>query len=342
MNFLAPFINYFGKFTKKFDSLSFLNKILLCYIVISIPFLYFHEKHLPFFAVSLLISTTLIVSISTFLISIQIIKFIFKNEFNLFYEFGFVFFSVWLIKLFGFLDNQAGIIFLFFVIVIFLFFRFIRLKLYYQILLIGIFIFINGLLTFKYLQYSEIFLFNKSLESKYQNEAKDFTNWKFDEKTRMLSNEDIPLKLKLPTEFVFHNPKDLEIKEKTGTGQVAGILSSSADPNRYPLIRLFYVEPLINIEPAAIKEEVFNILNFEKTKGNIEEIKLLGEHIFEEKKWTGNFWTFYDIIRPRYSKTGFYVYTLKDGSSIVISIMENLVEGKYHEATIEEILSSIE
>lgn len=342
MNFLAPCINYFGKFTKKFDSLSFLNKILLSYISISIPFLYYHEKHLPIFAVLLLISTTLIISISTFLISIQIIKFLFKNEFNVLYEAIFVIISIWIIKLFGFLENQAGVIFLFFVMLIFLFFRFIRLKLYYQILLFGISIFINGLLSFKYLQYSEIFLFNKSLESKYQNETKDFTNWKFDEATRILSNEDIPLKIKLPTEYIFHNPKDLQIKEKTGTGQVAGILSSSPDPNRYPLVRFFYVEPLINIEPSAVKEEVFNILNFEKTQGNIEEIKLLGDHIFEPKKWQGTFWTFYDIIRPRYSKTGFYIYTLKDGSSIVISITENLVEGKYHEDSIVEILSSIE
>ena len=73
----------------------------------------------------------------------------------------------------------------------------------------------------------------------------------------------------------------------------------------------------------------------------MEEIKNLGEHPHSEKKWQGNFWTFYDILRPRYSKTGFYIYPLKDGSYLIIDITENLVENQFHENEIEEIIKSI-
>lgn len=329
-----------GKLTKKFDSLSFLQKILFAYVSISIPFLFYHEKHLPFFAVFILILSTLFISILTFLVFIQILKFLFKNEFHPIYEILYFGIGIYIVYLFGFLDNQAGIIFLFFLGSIFMFYRILKLRVYYQIILIGVSIFINGLLSFKYLQYSEIFIFNKSLESKYANEKKDFSNWELDEKTNIATNKDIPISILKPEGFYFHNPKDLKQDETTGTGQILGIITDSIKVNSYPQIRLFYIEPLVNVDLSTLKEEFENILNFEKNQGSLEEIKYLAEHEFE-KKWKGHFWTFYDIIRPRYSKTGFYLINLKDGSSIILAITENLVEKEFHEEKINEMLKSI-
>ncbi|HNH57806.1 MAG TPA: hypothetical protein PK153_23600, partial [Leptospiraceae bacterium] len=80
----------------------------------------------------------------------------------------------------------------------------------------------------------------------------------------------------------------------------------------------------------------------EKHQGNMEEIKNLGERLHPERKWQGNFWTFYDIIRPRYSKTGFYIYPLKEGSYLILDITENLVDKQFHENEIEEIITSIQ
>lgn len=284
----------------------------------------------------------MVVSLLTFLLSILTLKYLFKKDFVFWQEILYLGVMIGTVYSFGFFDNQAGIIFLIFVMLFFLFYRMIRGVVYYRIILVGMALFVNGLLTFKYLQFSEMYLFNRSFQDKYETNEKDLTNWEFDEKTRTLKNEIIPITLTLPKDYFFHNPKDLKMKEKTGSGQIAGILSTGeTNPNRYPLLRLFYVPEFIKVDPATIKEEYSSILEFEKHQGNMEEIKNLGEHLFPGKKWQGNFWTFYDILRPRYSKTGFYIYPLKDGSYLIIDITENLVENQFHENEIEEIIKSI-
>lgn len=343
MKSLTFLTNIFGRVSKKYNSLSFLWKIICIYTLLAIPFLYNHEDHLPFFVILILITTTLIVSLLTFFLSILALKHLFKKDFILWQELLFLATIVGTVYGFGFFENQAGIIFLVFVLLFFFFYRIIRAVVYYRILLVAMTIFVNGLLTFKYLQFSEIYLFNRSFENKYDTQEKDLTQWSYDEPTRTLKNESLSLSLKLPKDYFFHNPKTLTMKEKTGSGQIAGILSSAeTDPNRYPLVRLFFIPQLIKVDPNTIKEEYISILDFEKHQGNREEIKNLGEHLHPEKKWQGNFWTFYDIIRPRYSKTGFYIYPLKDESYMIIDITENLIENQFHENEIEEILKSIQ
>jgi hypothetical protein len=342
MKSLVPVTKYIGNVLKKYDSLKFVYKILLWYISLSIPFLAYHEKHLPIWVIIVLCISSLSISLLTFLLSLNLLKFLFKNEFNPFYEISFFTFGILTSHYFGFLSNEAGILFLFFVVLFFIAFRLLQLRVYYRIILIGVTIFLNGLFSFKFLQYSEIYLFNRNLNSKYQVGAKDFSNWKNEKSSPVYTNEEIPLEFTLPEEFSFHNPKNLELKEKTGTGHMAGIISSSQnDPNRYPLIRIFYIEKFVNLESNVLKEEFDSILEFEKTQGNMEEIRFLGNHTHPTKKWSGNFWTFYDIIRPRYSKIGYYLIPQEDGSTILINIIENLVENKYHEEKIEEILNSI-
>lgn len=335
--------NIFGRVLKKYYSLSFLWKIISAYTLLAIPFLYIHESHLPWFVILILIVTTLIVSNSTLFGSILVLKRLFQKDFIIWQEAIYVVSVLLTVYAFGFFENQAGVIFLFFVLLFFLFYRAVRAVVYYRIILVGMAIFVNGLLTFKYLQFSEVYLFNRSIQTKYNTHEKDLTEWKYTEETRILQNDTIGLSLKLPKEYFFHNPKDLKMTEKTGTGQIAGILSSSqTDPNRYPLIRLFWVPEYIKVDPSTIQEEYSSILDFEKHQGNMEEIKNLGEKNHPERKWQGNFWTFYDVIRPRYSKTGFYIFPLKEGSFLIIDITENLVENQFHEKDIEEALMSIQ
>jgi hypothetical protein len=342
MKSLTFLTNIFGRLSKKYNSLSFLWKIICIYTILAIPFLYNHESHLPFLVILVLIFTTLIVSLITFFLSILTLKHMFKKDFVFWQELLYLSIIIGTVYAFGFFDNQAGVIFLVFVLLFFLFYRMVRGVVYYRIILVGMALFVNGLLTFKYLQFSEIYLFNRSFQNKYETKDKDLTNWSFDDKSKILKNEVLRISLKLPKDYFFHNPKDLQMKEKTGTGQIAGILSTGeTNPNRYPLVRLFFVPEFIRVEPATIQEEYNSILDFEKHQGNMEEIKNLGAHQHPEKKWQGNFWTFYDILRPRYSKTGFYIYPLKDGSFLIIDITENLVENQFHENEIEEILKSI-
>ena len=308
MKSLTFLTNIFGRVIKKYNSLSFLQKIICIYTVLAIPFLYNHESHLPILVILILIITTLIVSLLTFFVSILILKRMFRKDFVFWQEILFLSVVLTIVYLFGFFDNEAGVIFLVFISLFFLFYRMVRAVVYYRIILVGMALFVNGLLTFKYLQFSEMYLFNRSFQDKYETNEKDLTQWDYDEKTRTLKNELIPITLYLPKDYFFYNPKDLKMKEKTGTGQVAGILSTGeTNPNRYPLVRLFYVPKFIRVEASTIQEEYNSILEFEKHQGNMEEIKNLGEHTYPEKKWQGNFWTFYDILRPRYSKTGFYI-----------------------------------
>lgn len=342
MKSLTFLTNIFGRVSKKYNSLSFLWKIICVYTLLAIPFLYYHESHLPILVIFILIVTTLVVSLLTFVLSMLTLKYMFRKDFVFWQEVLYLAVVIGTVYAFGFLDNQAGVIFLVFVLLFFLFYRMIQGVVYYRIILVGMALFVNGLLTFKYLQFSEIYLFNRSFQDKYDSSERDFTQWEYDEKTRTLKNEQVPITLSLPKDYFFHNPKDLTMKEKTGSGQIVGILSTGeTNPNRYPLLRLFYVPELIRVDIATIKEEYNSILEFEKHQGNMEEIKNLGEHQHSDKKWQGNFWTFYDILRPRYSKTGFYIYPLKDGSYLIIDITENLVENQFHENEIEEIIKSI-
>ncbi|HNH58128.1 MAG TPA: hypothetical protein PK153_25220, partial [Leptospiraceae bacterium] len=254
-------INIFGRVSKKYNSLSFLTKIISIYTLLAIPFLYAHESHLPWFVILILILTTLFVSLSTLFLSILILKKLFQKDFILWQEALYTVSVILIVYSFGFFENQAGVIFLLFVLLFFLFYRAVRVVVYYRIILVGMAIFVNGLLTFKYLQFSEIYLFNRSIQTKYNEHEMDLSQWSFSEETRILKNETLRLTLKLPKDFFFHNPKDLKMKEKTGTGQIAGILSSSqVDPNRYPLVRIFFVPEFIKVDSTTIREEYSSLI----------------------------------------------------------------------------------
>ncbi|ASV09426.1 hypothetical protein B2G50_13445 [Leptospira interrogans serovar Canicola] len=106
----------------------------------------------------------------------------------------------------------------------------------------------GGLLSFKILQQGEILTSYFLLKPTW--EQKELTNWEYNLESRVLRNSNIQIQLSLPEDFYFHNPKNLTLKDQTGTGQIAGIISSSeTDPNRYPSIRIFnFPEPFLEID----------------------------------------------------------------------------------------------
>jgi hypothetical protein len=181
-----------------------------------------------------------------------------------------------------------------------------------------------------------------SLKDRYGSEELDLSKWEFNDQTRNLSNSTIKLELTIPEGLNFHNPKDLKMREKTGSGQIAGIISfSNTNPNSYPYIRIFYIPQFVKVDISTIREEYLRVMEFEKNQGEIEEIRELGERTFQTKNWKGNFWTFYDILRPRYSKRGFYIVEREDGTSLVLDLCENLVKGQEHEDIIKNLLESV-
>ncbi|NUM41760.1 MAG: hypothetical protein HUU45_09040, partial [Leptospiraceae bacterium] len=202
-----------------------MKKISIVYLFIVFIFIFYHESHLPWFIILLLAFSTLIFTLLLFLFGYGLFRFLFGNKGNLFFEI--LFLSVLSVVLYtlGFLEYSGGNLFLLIVIAIAFFFKFTNSILYYRISLIGLSILSVGLVTFYYLQANEKFLFYYFNQSKYGEIEKDFTKWKFNESTKELSNSEIPIKFKLPESFQFYNPKDLDLKEKTGAGQIAGIIS---------------------------------------------------------------------------------------------------------------------
>lgn len=204
-------------------------------------------------------------------------------------------------------------------------------------------ILLNGLLSFQFLSRGEIYLFHSMFRDKYGEESKEFSSWENDEENRILKNEKIPLEIKIPEGLYFHPPSTFDLENKTGSGEIAGIISSSPnDPNLYPLVRIFVIGGYQRIEKEKVKEEYEQILQFESQRGEIDTIEFLTEHTPENKTgWEGIFWSFFDLNRPHYCKTGFYFLNKHNGNYVILDIRENLIQSSFHEESIQLIIDSL-
>ncbi|MEM7184360.1 MAG: hypothetical protein AAF518_25910, partial [Spirochaetota bacterium] len=243
----------------------------------------------------------------------------------------------------GFLDYQANLIFLFFVLLLTLIFRFANLFIYFQIAISGLLILCNALTTFKVLQMGEIVLFQQQMSSHNDKQQSQLLDWTYDKKNRILANPKLPLYAKLPKDFFFHNPKDLKMKNRSGVGQLLAVFSigDKRNPNLYPYVRLFlFTKPNVtSIEQLNVEFQAY--LKLLQNQGDISEIRKLESRTHPKTKWAGSFWTFYDRLRPRYSKIGYYIMKTNDGKVFLIEIMDNLLKNRYHSRPIETILGSL-
>ncbi|RHX92212.1 hypothetical protein [Leptospira stimsonii] len=344
----------------KLQELSFLRKLFLIYSTVGISFLVLHESHLPlFFIIILVFGAYVVATCFFFLISFAFGKLL-KEESIKQYQIGpdsaktidttrivlnpitetIVFVAcILLLLLTDFYSNRSGIFFIAVYSCVGLAFRFLESTVFYRIFLLGLLVLVGGLLSFKTLQKAEIL--TSYILFKPNWEEKELTNWSYDSESKVVKNEDIKVQLTLPEDFYFHNPKNLTLKDQTGTGQIAGIISSSeTDPNRYPSIRIFYFpEPFLEID--KIKPEFQKFLDLAINQGDMVEVHELGEENFE-KRMDGVFWTYYDNLRPRYAKTGFFISSGdKLPDSLLFHISESLVKGRQHEESVEKILQSV-
>lgn len=280
-----------------------------------------------------------------FFFSIKVYSQILKHGFHPIYEFIIIVTLLIALGISGFWENSGGRLFVFMFAFLSFILRFAKAKLYYSLSLLAMVLLANGLLSFVFLQKIEVFTAYKLFQSRFQFTEVDLSDWKMDEEKRILTNRSIPIQLKLPENLFFHNPNDLGLKEKTGAGQIAGILSSSLqDPNSYPFIRIFFFPVYVPVDDQAIKDEVVKYIQFQEKQGELEEVNEIQpnrEFRFLERIPKNAFWTFYDILRPRYAKTGYYFLESKTGSKVLLHITENLEKGKYHEPVIQDVLDSI-
>lgn len=332
-----------GKVSKKYYELSFFKKTLFGYFFASLLFFYFHEDHLPLGIIFLLVVPVSLGSLIFAALELQILAVVIRNEERIWPEMLFLLFSLCTVFFTGLLENRAGWVFLFFASAIYIFSVTLKQKLLRQILLLGLSLFICGIISFKGLQSMEFYVFKYNHQKKYNSIEIDLSAWKKDEAKRVFTHPEIPLKLELPEGFFFHNPKNLSSKDETGTGQIAGIISpSEKDTTPYPNIRIFLVSSLVNLSDENLKTEYQEFLDFQVKQGEIESLSFEKENINEPQKWKGQFWKFYDILRPRDARSGYYLIPLGTGNKLILDIRENLTQDKeFHSKEISQILEKI-
>ncbi len=319
--------------------------LVALYSILALPFLIWHERHLPLSLIFLLTLLSLSFSAILFFLSLHFYSKILEHGFHPLYE-GIViagFLSA--LSITGFLENNAGRIFLILFSLLTFFIRFARLKLYYSLCMLAMLFLANGMLSFYILQRFEILTSYHLFKSRFQFHEVDLSDWKWQEESRTLTNRSIPIQLRVPEGMFFHDPRNLRIKEKTGIGQIAGILAySEKDPNSYPYVRVFFFPVYVAVSPSQIREEMIRFNEFLIRQGEIEDVNEIQpnrEFLFRGKIPPNAFWTFYDILRPRFSKTGYYLLESVTGSRILLHITENLEKGAYHEPVVQEILDSL-
>lgn len=322
----------------RFEKIHFSNKLIILYLATSFLFIIIHERHLNSFIILLLAVSAFILSGILITFTLYIIREV-LNKNNSLVETGAVLLITIALYFTGFIQHKSGVIFLFFVYAIILIFKLTGLTLYFKTSMIGLLIMANSILTFSFLQFSEVFSVYQINKNRYGKIAEQLETWDFDKNTRKLTNEALGIELSLPKEMYFFQPKDLDLNNKTGAGNILlSISSSDKNPSRYPYIRLFYLT--LSMDNNQVNQEFRSYLDILTGRKDIEELKELADHNLLEKNWNGRFWIYYDNIQPRYARTGYYLVTLNSGK-LLIQITENLLKDKYHEDTVADILKSI-
>ncbi len=335
----------FGKqarfFFFNFFRQSLLRSFLIAYSVVSIPFFVYHEFHLPFHYIFILTLLTWIVGVSLLVASALLLQSYWKNPFHPLIEMisvSFFILALWLSEVFLF---RAGRVFLFMLSSLLFFVRFLKIETFAKLALAGLLISGNGIITFRAMQGFEILASYILYKNKYPFPETKANEW-VQKENGFYWNPAISIGFTLPEEGYFFRPEDLGLADKTGIGQLAGVIGSSdSDPNRYPSVRIFFLPSFIKFSKEEADREMFEYLKTKVSKQEIEDLQeiTVKEEIFENVGY--RFWTFYDSLRPRFAKTGYILVETPNSDSVLLQITENLEKGKDHEPWMESLLGSI-
>ena len=249
-----------------------------------------------------------------------IFEYVLKFYYNIYFEFLFT--SIVFISFYLFEFN----LFLIFLIIVYLFFRIKRLYFYSKIVLFSFFTYIYIFFTFQLINISEVYLSNYFLSnSKNQFYVKN---------NKIIRSKNYLTEFRIPKNLYFHPLYKLKkIDHNFKIGSLKFILSSSeVDTTFYPLIKVFKVDKSSSFNTRKIEDFFLLYLDSLKENDLIDELQKI-----KSKNSKIQFWTFYDKIRPRYSKIGFVLYENK-GELYFIQIIENLKLNQEHETVIKEFL----
>ncbi|WP_167881436.1 hypothetical protein [Leptospira biflexa] len=338
---LSKIKNQASGFFSKFFSPSTTRNLLLLYTLLVVPFFIYHESHLPWHYIFVLCFVSLFVGIIITYASLYLIQLYWKETFHPLIEIGVLvlfIFALWLAEVLIF---EAGIVFLVIFITITFFIRILQITEYARLILAFCLVVSNALISFKSLQGAEIFSAYLLFKNKYQIEEKDLNKWTLTNNNQYW-NEELQFGFTLPEGMFFYKPEDLTLENKTGVGQIAGLLSfSDHDAERYPFVRIFYFPDYVGFEKNQAIQEFSEFLQIQVSKGDIEDLQEIQQTEVEDFILVSKFWTFYDLMRPRYSKTGFMILENSNHDKLLLHITENLEKGEIHEQVIREFLASI-
>ncbi|MBM9590509.1 hypothetical protein JWG41_08660 [Leptospira sp. 201903075] len=317
------------------------RNLLTLYALIAIPFFIYHESHLPWHYISALCFVSLCVGLCITYASLYVINRYWAETFHPLIELGVAvifIFALWLTEILVF---EAGTVFLFLFIAITFLIRVLHLEAYARLLLAACLIASNALISFKALQGAEVLSAYLLFKNKYQIEEKDLNGWTVTENNQYW-NDELQFGFTLPEGFYFFKPENLTMENKTGAGQIAGLLAfSDHDAERYPFVRIFYFPDYLGFQENQAISEFSEFLKIQVSKGDIEDIQEIQQKELEPFIVTSKFWTFYDLLRPRYAKTGFILVETSNHDKLLLHITENLEKGEIHEQGIREFLASI-
>ncbi|MCG6147220.1 hypothetical protein LFX15_02870 [Leptospira levettii] len=333
--------NQASGFFVRFISPSTTRNLLVLYAILVVPFFVYHESHLPWHYVLVLCLVSLFVGLLITYISLYIIQLYWRETFHPLIEIGVLILFIFALWLADVLIFEAGTVFLFIFVIIAFFIRILQLTEYARLLLAFCLVASNAFISFKALQGAEVLSAYLLFKNKYQIEEKNLNNWVItNEKEHW--NEELQFGFTLPEGMFFYKPDDLTLENKTGVGQIAGLLSfSDHDAERYPFVRIFYFPDYVGFQKDQAIQEFSEFLKIQVSKGDIEDLQEIQQKEIEEFILVSKFWTFYDLLRPRYSKTGFMIIETNNHDKLLLHITENLEKGEIHESVIREFLASI-
>ncbi|EOQ88980.1 hypothetical protein LEP1GSC202_1064 [Leptospira yanagawae serovar Saopaulo str. Sao Paulo = ATCC 700523] len=338
---LSKIKNQASGFFTQFFSPSTTRNLLLLYTILVVPFFVYHESHLPWHYIFVLCFISLVVGLLITYVSLYLIQLYWKETFHPFIEIGVLIlfiFALWLTEILVF---EAGTVFLFLFITLAFFIRILQLTEYARLLLAFCLVASNALISFKALQGAEIYSAYLLFKNKYHIEEKDLNKWEITNNNDYW-NEELQIGFTLPEGMFFYKPEDLTLENKTGVGQIAGLLSfSDHDAERYPFVRIFYFPDYVGFQKEQAIQEFSEFLKIQVSKGDIEDLQEIQQKEIQDFILVSKFWTFYDLMRPRYSKTGFMIFENANHDKLLLHITENLEKGEIHEQVIREFLSSI-
>jgi hypothetical protein len=262
-----------------------------------------------------------------------------SRENNFWGEFFLLSLQLLVFFLLGFTDNRGGLVFVFLIFLSFFFLKLVNSNLFIKILLFGVILLGSTMISFKSLQISDELLYQYLLEKKYKINFQSFLQWDYNEKDKIWSNSSLKIQFPQIDDLFFQFSTENPMRIGYSGGGIGALSASEKNPNLYPYIKMILLPEGISYENFFIEYKEF--LDRDESKGDIESIVLISDEKTNWRGYQGSFWRYYDRLRPRYVKTGYFFIKFQNGFNFILEIRENYSEEDEHTTEIKLFLDTV-